>query len=155
VTRRGKRILLVTAALVALAAAGAGGLAAYAYHYLSVVRYTADRGHVRVDARSVQGRGTVLVPDRGYPLYMFPPDDHARVSCVGDCATGWPPLTVPPGGRVVAGDGVDANLLGSVRDPSGHAWSPTMAGRCTPTSATTGRYAPPGRASTPTAATGT
>ena len=56
----------------------------------------------------------MLVTNKGYALYVFPPDRASRVSCTGDCADGWPPLVVPAGDSVAAGDGVRADLLGTM-----------------------------------------
>jgi predicted lipoprotein with Yx(FWY)xxD motif len=101
--RRRNKVILGAAALAA-ATAGAG---AYVYvNYASVDRYTSGHGQVTVKANPVDGNGPVLVTDKGYALYMFPPDGASRVSCTGDCAFAWPPLLVPGGGTVVAGEGV-------------------------------------------------
>src|SRR6266480_4687183 len=113
--RRSKVILGATA--LAAATAGTG---AYTYvNYASVDRYTSGHGQVTVKANPVDGHGQVLVTDKGYALYMFPPDAASRVSCTGDCAFAWPPLLVPGGGTVVAGEGVRAGLLGTMPNPDG------------------------------------
>ena len=74
---------------------------------------------VTVDARPVAGLGTALVNDMGFALYMFLPDEQSRVTCTGTCAGVWPPLLVTPTGRIVAGPGVNAALLGRVPNPGG------------------------------------
>lgn len=84
--RRAKVLAVVAVALPVLA-----GGAAYLYrHYVSVVRSTAEHGKVTVSAGTVSGLGTVLVTNKGYALYMFPPDAASRVSCTGGCADAWP-----------------------------------------------------------------
>jgi len=114
--RRRSKVILGAAALVA-ATVGAG---AYAYvNYVSVDRYTSGHGQVTVESNPVDGHGPVLVTDKGFALYMFPPDGASRVSCTGDCAFAWPPLLVPGGGTVVAGEGVRAGLLGTMPNPDG------------------------------------
>ena len=109
--------------------AGVGGLAVYAYvRYLAVDRYGAVGGDLTVEAHTVTGLGSALVTNTGYALYTFPPDDRRRVTCTGGCATAWPPLVVPTGARLVAGDGVEPRLLGTVPGPGGgrvvtyHGW---------------------------------
>jgi predicted lipoprotein with Yx(FWY)xxD motif len=74
---------------------------------------------VTVDARPVAGLGTALVNDQGYALYMFAPDKQSRVTCTGTCAGVWPPLLVSATGKIVAGPGVNAALLGRVPNPGG------------------------------------
>jgi predicted lipoprotein with Yx(FWY)xxD motif len=59
------------------------------------------------------------VDSRGYALYMFEPDAQRQVTCTGLCAATWPPVKISAGGRLVAGSGVRADLLGSDPDPSG------------------------------------
>jgi predicted lipoprotein with Yx(FWY)xxD motif len=43
-------------------------------------------------------------------LYLFDPDQQGASTCYDQCAQAWPPLTVT--GDPVAGEGVDAALLG-------------------------------------------
>ena len=107
--RRRNRVLLGLAVVVL----GLAGIVAYV-RYVSVVRYTAQDGRVTVSTGTVSGLGTVLVTNKGYALYVFPPDRASRVSCTGDCADGWPPVVVPAGDSVAAGDGVRADLLGTM-----------------------------------------
>ena len=109
--RRRNKVLLGLAVVIL----GLAGIVAYGYvRYVSVVRYTAQDGRVTVSTGTVSGLGTVLVTNKGYALYVFPPDRASRVSCTGDCADGWPPLVVPAGDSVAAGDGVRADLLGTM-----------------------------------------
>jgi predicted lipoprotein with Yx(FWY)xxD motif len=93
----------------------------------------------------------VLVTNKGDALYVFPPDRASRVSC----ADGWPPLVVPAGDSVAAGDGVRADLLGTMPAHGGtrvvtyHGWLLyTYLGDAGPGHAA-------GRVRTTTAATGT
>ena len=150
--RRRNKVLLGLAVVIL----GLAGIVAYGYvRYVSVVRYTAQDGRVTVSTGTVNGLGTVLVTNKGYALYVFPPDRASRVSCTGDCADGWPPLVVPDGDSVAAGDGVRADLLGTMPAPGGarvvtyHGWPLyTYLGDAGPDT-------PPGRVRTTTAATGT
>ncbi len=79
----------------------------------------AARSAVTIRVRNLPGMGTVLVNSSGYTLYMFKPDAQRRVTCTGLCAVDWPPVKISPGGRLIAGPGVRADLLGSDRDPAG------------------------------------
>ncbi len=122
---RWTRVLLAVAALVTCAAAGA----AYLYfHYVNVVRYSAGQGRVTVERAELGQHGTALVTNKGFALYTFPPDAAQHVTCTGDCASAWPPLTLHAGQTVAAGAGVRADLLGTMPDPGGgrvvtyHGW---------------------------------
>ena len=53
--------------------------------------------------------GSVLVDGEGNTLYLFTPDEQGDSVCYDQCATAWPPLSAD----AVAGNGVDAGLLGS------------------------------------------
>ena len=53
--------------------------------------------------------GSILVDGEGNSLYLFTPDEQGDSVCYDQCAAAWPPLSAD----AVAGDGVDAGLLGS------------------------------------------
>lgn len=74
---------------------------------------------VTVHAGRIAGAGLVLVTAKGYPLYIFQPDNQRSVTCTGACAGTWPPLKVPDGGSPAAGFGVKSALLGTDPDPAG------------------------------------
>jgi predicted lipoprotein with Yx(FWY)xxD motif len=62
----------------------------------------------------------ILVNAQGFTLYLFTEDAHGTSACLDSyehCPTAWPPLrsTQPP----VAGRGVRADLLGTIRRPDG------------------------------------
>ena len=65
--------------------------------------------------------GTILVDGEGMSLYVFMADtqDSGTSTCGDDdgCATDWPPLTTD--GSPVAGEGVDATLLGTITRDDG------------------------------------
>jgi predicted lipoprotein with Yx(FWY)xxD motif len=65
----------------------------------------------------VQVQARVLVDDRGYPLYVYAPDQHRAVTCAGECAVLWPPLFRARAARVTTGAGVRADLVGTDPDP--------------------------------------
>jgi predicted lipoprotein with Yx(FWY)xxD motif len=80
---------------------------------------TAHGPAVMIRTQSLPGAGTVLVSSRGYALYMFEPDDQRQVTCTSLCAATWPPVKVPADARLLAGQGVHEDLLGSDPGPSG------------------------------------
>lgn len=61
--------------------------------------------------------GEALVDADGMTLYLFDADEQGEPTCVDDCAANWPPLIVD--GDPVAGEGVDAALLGTTERPDG------------------------------------
>jgi predicted lipoprotein with Yx(FWY)xxD motif len=61
----------------------------------------------------------ILVDGAGHPLYVFAPDNHARVTCTGTCTGVWPPLKIPAGATPLPGPGVSTKLLGTDPDPDG------------------------------------
>ena len=125
-TRRQRtRALLGIAVLVTCAAAGA----AYLYfHYVDVVRYSADQGRVTIERAELDEAGTVLVTNEevravhlptgcGRPCHL-----HRRLR-VGLAATEAACRTDDPGQHRVRAD-----LLGTMPDPGGdsvvtyHGW---------------------------------
>ena len=113
--RRTKVLSGVAAVVIAV-----GLLAGHAYfRYVDVVRYTAEQGRITVDQVEVGSLGPVLVTNKGFALYMFPPDAARKVSCTGGCARSWPPLRLHAGQTVLAGPGVRVDLLGTLPNPGG------------------------------------
>ena len=66
----------------------------------------------QVNVTESTGLGTFLVDANGKTLYMFMKDEPGKSNCYDACAQNWPPLLTD--GAPVAGDGVDAALLGTV-----------------------------------------
>jgi predicted lipoprotein with Yx(FWY)xxD motif len=60
--------------------------------------------------------GSVLTGTDGKTLYLFTKDSAGKSACSGDCATNWPPLTVPSGQAATAGEGVTGTLGTITRD---------------------------------------
>lgn len=81
--------------------------------------YGVESGKVTIEISTIGSLGPVLVTDQGYALYMFPPDAQSAVTCTDRCAQNWPPILIPEGAKVVAGQGVDAALLDTIRDGKG------------------------------------
>jgi predicted lipoprotein with Yx(FWY)xxD motif len=61
--------------------------------------------------------GTIVTDAEGLTLYMFGADQNGKSTCYDDCAATWPALTVD--GEPVAGDGIDASLLGTTERDDG------------------------------------
>ncbi len=74
---------------------------------------------VNISAKTIPGLGLVLVNPAGRTLYTFAPDKAKKVTCVGGCASVWPPVMLAAGAKTVGSGGVKASLLGSDPDPSG------------------------------------
>lgn len=79
---------------------------------------TAASGAAVITTKSVAGLGTVLVNGQGRTLYIFEPDKHAKVTCVGGCASVWPPLKLTGAKAQTAGQ-LKAALVSSDPDPAG------------------------------------
>jgi predicted lipoprotein with Yx(FWY)xxD motif len=61
--------------------------------------------------------GSFLVDDKGMTLYLFTKDTPNTTVCYDKCAVAWPPLLTT--GDPVAGEGLDASLLGTTNRTDG------------------------------------
>jgi predicted lipoprotein with Yx(FWY)xxD motif len=61
--------------------------------------------------------GSFLVDSKGMTLYIFLKDSPNTSTCSGSCLQIWPALTTD--GAPVAGEGVDASLLGTIQRDDG------------------------------------
>jgi predicted lipoprotein with Yx(FWY)xxD motif len=61
--------------------------------------------------------GRIVVDSKGRTLYAFAKDKNGRSACSGACATFWPLLLTS--GKVRAGHGVKASLLGTTKRGDG------------------------------------
>jgi len=73
----------------------------------------------KISSATIPGLGPVLVNAQGRALYIFEPDNDAKVTCVGGCAAIWPPASLPSGEKAAASGAVKQSLLGSDPNPSG------------------------------------
>jgi predicted lipoprotein with Yx(FWY)xxD motif len=92
-------VAIVAAAAAALALAGG----------------TATRGTKLAIGKTALGR--ILVDSKGITLYDFRADKGTSSVCYGACAALWPPLIAH--GKLVAGQGVRASLLGTTKRKDG------------------------------------
>jgi predicted lipoprotein with Yx(FWY)xxD motif len=74
---------------------------------------------VQVSAKMLSGLGPVLVNAEGRTLYIFEPDKKTKVTCVGSCASLWPPLKLSSGKKAVGVGEAKSASLGSVPNPEG------------------------------------
>ena len=74
-------------------------------------------GEVTVNVADVGTFGSALVNGDGMSLYAFSLDTGGTSACTGDCAAEWVPLASQ--GAPVAGEGVDATLLGTITRDDG------------------------------------
>jgi predicted lipoprotein with Yx(FWY)xxD motif len=63
--------------------------------------------------------GDIVVDAEGRTLYVFLADEGSESTCYEDCEAAWPPLSVE--GEPIAGDGIDASLLGTSERTDGSA----------------------------------
>ena len=103
-----KRMLLTIGALAALSLS-VGLTGAIAANHSAGRRATV--------AISGSELGRVLVDGRGRTLYLFERDKHGKSSCIGPCATAWPPLIAS--GKPLASAGARASLLGTTKRADG------------------------------------
>jgi predicted lipoprotein with Yx(FWY)xxD motif len=61
--------------------------------------------------------GEMLYDSSDQAIYVFERDTSSKSTCYGECAAAWPPVVTS--GRPVAGDGVDAALLGTTQRKDG------------------------------------
>lgn len=83
---------------------------------------TASNASITVSATNVAGVGTVLVNGNGRTLYVLVSEKGGKVTCTAatGCTAIWPPLVVPSGmSQGIAGSGIQASLLGTVKSPAG------------------------------------
>jgi predicted lipoprotein with Yx(FWY)xxD motif len=77
---------------------------------------------ITVAAAGVPGVGTVLVNGDGRTLYLLTSERSGTLTCTDDngCTRVWPDTELPSGTtRPIAGSGIQASMLSTVRGPSG------------------------------------
>ena len=117
-----KRSVLVIVVALALATAGCGGSSKSSTGSTSSTAppaSSASSSGVKISSAKLARLGPTLVNAKGRTLYVFVPDKHKKVTCLGTCAAIWPPAFLPKGRKAVAAAPVKQSLLGSDRDPAG------------------------------------
>jgi predicted lipoprotein with Yx(FWY)xxD motif len=61
----------------------------------------------------------VVVSPKGLTLYHYARDTKGTIRCSAACAFVFPPLVVPKGAKPIAGPGVSAAKLGTIKRPDG------------------------------------
>jgi predicted lipoprotein with Yx(FWY)xxD motif len=70
-------------------------------------------------AKSSSLGATLVVSATGHTLYHTNVERKNTVKCTGACSSTWPPLLVKAGAKPVAGPGLNASKLGTVKRPDG------------------------------------
>ena|SRR6266576_2950058 len=103
-------LLLGALPLAVLALAACGGSASNALP-------TTPGGHPAAVGVASTGLGDVLVDRQGRTLYLFGRDSGTVSSCMGSCATNWPPLRASRNPAI--GSGAKAADVGTASRPDG------------------------------------
>jgi predicted lipoprotein with Yx(FWY)xxD motif len=61
----------------------------------------------------------IVVSSTGLTLYHYIPETKGKIACTGACSTLWPPYVVTGNAKPVAGPGVKASKLGTMKRPDG------------------------------------
>ena len=80
---------------------------------------TPSASTAQISVKTVSGLGPVLVNAQGHTLYVFEPDKHTKVTCVGACAAVWPPVKQSGEEKAAASEEPKSSLLSSDPDPEG------------------------------------
>jgi predicted lipoprotein with Yx(FWY)xxD motif len=120
-----KPLAMLLASAVALLAAGCGSSSTQSTKSsastpaASSTSSAAATGAVRISTRTLPGLGAVLVNTQGRTLYVFAPDKAKKVTCVGGCASVWPPLALSAGQKPIVSGQAKSSLVGSDQNPAG------------------------------------
>ncbi|HEY3462386.1 MAG TPA: hypothetical protein VGK62_02895 [Gaiellaceae bacterium] len=113
-----RRSVLAAVLAVALVVAGVAAAAAIAnpqsLRALATSHASASGTKITLHKTKI---GKVLATSNGMTLYLFLADKHGKSACYGQCAKFWPPAIKK--GKLVAGPGVKANLLGTTKRKNG------------------------------------
>ena len=86
---------------------------------LAVAVGVANAALVSVHSTQNTALGKILVSASGRTLYHDSLEGKNLVKCIGACASQWPPLVIAAGAKPVAGSGVTASMLGTVKRSDG------------------------------------
>lgn len=114
-----KPLTMLIVSAVALVAAGCGSSAATKSTTAApTTSSTPGKGAVQISTRTVPGLGVVLVNGQGRTLYVFAPDKAKKVTCLGGCASVWPPLALSASQKPAVSGQARSSLTASDPDPS-------------------------------------
>ena len=123
----GRQLLLGSLALGAAATVAACGSSsssgAAAGSSSSASAGASSAAAVTISAKSVPGVGTVLVNGQGQTLYLLTSEKGGKITCTATngCTQAWPETVLASGTTAATvGSGVQASLLGTVKDASGN-----------------------------------
>ncbi|HWE81900.1 MAG TPA: hypothetical protein VG265_09640 [Gaiellaceae bacterium] len=74
---------------------------------------------ITVNSTENTALGSILIGPHGKTLYHDGSEKKNVVKCTGACAKEWPPLLIGAGAKPIAGPGVKATMLGTVKRPDG------------------------------------
>lgn len=86
---------------------------------LAVAVGVANAALVSVHSTQNTALGKILVSASGRTLYHDSLEGKNLVKCIGACVAQWPPLVIAAGAKPVAGSGVTASMLGTVKRSDG------------------------------------
>ena len=115
-------LALVTAATVAACGSSSSSTAASSPGS-SAPAGASSAAAATISAKSVPGVGTVLVNGQGQTLYMLTSETGGKITCTqaNGCTQAWPETLVTSGATAAtAGSGVQASLLGTIKDATGN-----------------------------------
>jgi predicted lipoprotein with Yx(FWY)xxD motif len=116
------QVRLLTVALLAvlgLVAAGCGGSYSSSAPKNGVAGTQHSTSGAAVNTRKIKGFGVVLVNNKGRTLYVFMKDAHRHVTCIGQCASFWPPLKWKGSGKPTVAGAAKSSLVAWDKDPDG------------------------------------
>jgi predicted lipoprotein with Yx(FWY)xxD motif len=103
-------------ALCALAIAGCGG-GRYGDSAATAPATTAGGLNATIGAANEGVLGTILIDSKGRTLYLFRSDSGSKSTCLGACASTWPPLRAT--GKPTVGGRPNASLVGTTTRSDG------------------------------------
>src|SRR5437870_1841639 len=120
---RQRRLLIATvAAAAAILAACGSSSKKTATSSSSTTAAGTSNAAVTVDVATLAGVGPVLVNGDGHTLYLLTSEKGGKLTCTDDngCTKVWPDTELPKGmTKGIAGSGVQASLLGTVKSSAG------------------------------------
>ena len=67
----------------------------------------------------ITGVGSIIVSGDGLTVYSYAAETAGKIACTGACAKAWPPVLIKTGTAPVAGAGIKAAKLGTIKRADG------------------------------------